>query len=763
MPVTRGRKHRATQAAGEDEAPAAGAELLDPGAERPPEADRGGEQLAGKDLQRLALSEPCCFTFEEARGFDISCFGISWDVSSDGKVSFIDAVVGAALERGVPPMSVILALNGSDVSGLARDELAAMLKVRPLALTVRPPADLRGEQLEGRDLQGMKLPGARLAGANLKGSDLRGAELQKAVLQEGLVLAPPDVEGLEGAALGEAWKAWWEKGMYDKSEYFKPAEEGAEEPDAADLSDAKLAGTNLTAADLRGVELDEVEGFEGIELPAVEGKEGKELGEVWKVWGLALRSKPGKSVRVVVLIQANLAGASMSYALLRGAELRGAQLQGAGLCGAQLQAADLWKAQLQGAWLLDAELQGACLIAAELQGAVLTGADLRGADLTDANLAGADLRNADLRGADLSEADLTGADLEGADLRGADLSKADLTGANLEGADLRGTKFAFVVLGGARLKFAIFSPFKPPKARSETPGGAWRLRAVGKHAAKGLYAALAGDSDGGSDNDSDDEEEEEVDGQAADIVGKALDEGVTALVKAAAPALKLVEEILGKLRAALSGCIAVLKTAGECVKPEEFLCDAARKLVHFLVSELLQPLLAVCSGPHDSWASLRMSVLQQLEAQPKELLRKFAVVLPASQFAEEEAKEKDEATPAAGSTAGGAGPAAEEEGGEAAGDLLRELLRLIAEEATSKLPALKKSVEAVVSDTLQTLSLRAEVPDVELGLLPRDFTAVADRLEKHLETVLIKEGIGKLVSKFLLGRCGKHSSSVRPI
>ena len=73
------------------------------------------------------------------------------------------------------------------------------------------------------------------------------------------------------------------------------------------------------------------------------------------------------------------------------------------------------------------------------------------------------------------------------------------------------------------------------------------------------------------------------------------------------------------------------------------------------------------------------------------------------------------------------------------------------------LPALEKSAEAVVSDTLQTLSLHVE--DVELGL--SDFTAIANRLEKHLETVLIEEGIGKLVSKFLLGRCGKRS--VRPI
>ena len=46
--------------------------------------------------------------------------------------------------------------------------------------------------------------------------------------------------------------------------------------------------------------------------------------------------------RVVVLIEANLAGASMERAQLRGANLFKAQLQGANLYAVQLQGADLY-------------------------------------------------------------------------------------------------------------------------------------------------------------------------------------------------------------------------------------------------------------------------------------------------------------------------------------------------------------------------------------------------------------------------------------
>jgi len=152
------------EAAGEDGA-AAGAEPLGPGAERsperPPEADPGGEQLAGQDVQRLPLSEPRSFTFEEAGDF-----GITPGVSSEGKVVFVEAVEGAALEQGVPPMSIILALNGSDVSELARVTVRAMLKVRPLTLTVRPPADQRAEQQQGRHLlRAAEAPSGCLDGA----------------------------------------------------------------------------------------------------------------------------------------------------------------------------------------------------------------------------------------------------------------------------------------------------------------------------------------------------------------------------------------------------------------------------------------------------------------------------------------------------------------------------------------------------------------------------------------------------------------------
>ena len=51
-------------------------------------------------------------------------------------------------------------------------------------------------------------------------------------------------------------------------------------------------------------------------------------------------------------------------------------------------------------------------------------------------------------------------------------------------------------------------PFKPPEARPPKVARAWRLRAVGGQATKGLYVAIAGgDSDGGSDDDDSDDDD----------------------------------------------------------------------------------------------------------------------------------------------------------------------------------------------------------------------------------------------------------------
>ena len=78
------------------------------------------------------------------------------------------------------------------------------------------------------------------------------------------------------------------------------------------------------------------------------------------------------------------------------------------------------------------------LIGADLQGASLQGTDFSDSQLFRANLQGANLQGVDFSYAKLREANLQGADLSNADLRGSDLSDANLCDANLDGAMLDG-------------------------------------------------------------------------------------------------------------------------------------------------------------------------------------------------------------------------------------------------------------------------------------------------------------------------------------
>ena len=86
--------------------------------------------------------------------------------------------------------------------------------------------------------------------------------------------------------------------------------------------------------------------------------------------------------------------------------------------------------------LSEAELREADLRGASLSWANLSGADLREANLREADLSWANLRRANLRRANLREADLSWANLSGADLSGANLSWANLREADLRGAEL---------------------------------------------------------------------------------------------------------------------------------------------------------------------------------------------------------------------------------------------------------------------------------------------------------------------------------------
>ena len=137
------------------------------------------------------------------------------------------------------------------------------------------------------------------------------------------------------------------------------------------------------------------------------------------------------------LTGANLSGAQLTSANLSGAVLDKANLSRAVLDKANLSGAVLDKANLTAAELIEANLTGAKLIDANLTGAILFGADLPGAMLIGADLSYAGLTSTDLSRAGLTSTNLSGALLDRADLFGALLDKANLSGAELDRADLR--------------------------------------------------------------------------------------------------------------------------------------------------------------------------------------------------------------------------------------------------------------------------------------------------------------------------------------
>jgi uncharacterized protein YjbI with pentapeptide repeats len=198
----------------------------------------------------------------------------------------------------------------------------------------------------------------------------------------------------------------------------------------ADFTNAQLADSNFTGADLREAKFDCDWSYE----------------HHYILSALSEARRPETC--------AQLQGADFSLAHLQGALLAGAQLQGALLAGAQLQGTNFSFAQLKDASLVGAQLQGALLNRAELQGAELAGAQLQGAILARAQLQSASLNRAQLQGASLFEAQLQGADFSLAHLQGALLAGAQLHGALLAGAQLQGASLFEAQLQGANLSSA---------------------------------------------------------------------------------------------------------------------------------------------------------------------------------------------------------------------------------------------------------------------------------------------------------------------
>jgi hypothetical protein len=100
----------------------------------------------------------------------------------------------------------------------------------------------------------------------------------------------------------------------------------------------------------------------------------------------------------VLLLDANLHGASLTKTNLQGANLSQANLFEADLWGANLKGTILWGANLQGAQLILTQLQFSDLVRANLENAMFDGAtleftDLRGADLQLAHFEGAHIKS----------------------------------------------------------------------------------------------------------------------------------------------------------------------------------------------------------------------------------------------------------------------------------------------------------------------------------------------------------------------------------
>lgn len=152
------------------------------------------------------------------------------------------------------------------------------------------------------------------------------------------------------------------------------------------------------------------------------------------------------------LTLANLVKANLSRSYLHGADLGWAQLRQANFTLARMDGVSLEKAGADKADFSGASLKGANFSMAQCQQASFFKSNLSGAKFILGHLEEASFVQANLEEADLSLSYLNGADLTSARLRNADLSRAHLTEANLVSADLREAKALSADLTGARLK-----------------------------------------------------------------------------------------------------------------------------------------------------------------------------------------------------------------------------------------------------------------------------------------------------------------------
>ena len=179
--------------------------------------------------------------------------------------------------------------------------------------------------------------------------------------------------------------------------------------DKSDLSDAVLAGVNLSRAHLSNVNLDRaiITGINLHEAHLVDINLSKAKSkQADRNLSYALDVKLGRANRKRI----NLSGAS-----LLSVDITGMNLEEVDIVGVYLSFTEIMSANLKGS-----NLSGAIPLAViNLSNKELTGIKLNGTDLSDVNLSGANLSEANLQGSNLHTTNLQGVNLHNAQLHGA--------------------------------------------------------------------------------------------------------------------------------------------------------------------------------------------------------------------------------------------------------------------------------------------------------------------------------------------------------
>ncbi|CFX32255.1 conserved protein of unknown function [Candidatus Filomicrobium marinum] len=199
--------------------------------------------------------------------------------------------------------------------------------------------DLSGSDLRGLDLSGLDFKGADLSRANLFGADLTAANLAGA--------------DLTGAVL--------DRTVLVRTDFTKAALQNASILRPSVAPDLRFVAQDLPLfrdADLRGVRITARLGgadFSRADLTGADFAPASERG----LGGTPTHGLAHVNFTGAKLVNANMAGLTLTFAKFRNANLRGANLSDADLSRADLRGADLAGANLAGADLTDADLEGA--------------------------------------------------------------------------------------------------------------------------------------------------------------------------------------------------------------------------------------------------------------------------------------------------------------------------------------------------------------------------------------------------------------------